>query len=104
MAKTEDTILQGLPDYFEPIRKLGEGGMGVVWSVRDRRVDKVGALKVIQQHKKTTELSIKRFEREIRNFAQLVHPYIVQVYDVGKMLTGEPYIFMEHLGDVRSER
>ncbi|MBQ9395470.1 MAG: protein kinase [Proteobacteria bacterium] len=97
MAKTEDTILQGLPDYFEPIRKLGEGGMGVVWSVRDRRVDKVGALKVIRRREETTDLSIKRFEREIRNFAQLVHPYIVQVYDVGKMLTGEPYIFMEQV-------
>lgn len=97
MVKTEDTILKGLPEYFEPIRKLGEGGMGVVWSVRDRRVDKVGALKVIRRREETTDLSIKRFEREIRNFAQLVHPYIVQVYDVGKMLTGEPYIFMEQV-------
>lgn len=88
---------EGLPEYFIPIKPLGEGGMGVVWSVRDTRVDKVGALKVIRPQSGTTELALKRFEREIRNFAQLIHPYIVQVYDVGKMLTGEPYIFMEEV-------
>ncbi len=88
---------EGLPEYFIPIKPLGEGGMGVVWSVRDKRVDKVGALKVIRPQSGTTELALKRFEREIRNFAQLIHPYIVQVYDVGQMLTGEPYIFMEEV-------
>lgn len=89
--------LEGLPEYFEPIKLLGEGGMGVVWSVCDRRVDKIGALKIIRTQSGTTELALKRFEREIRNFAQLIHPYIVQVYDVGQMLTGEPYIFMEEV-------
>ena len=89
--------IEGLPEYFIPIRRLGEGGMGVVWSVRDTRVNKVGALKVIRPQTGTTELALKRFEREIRNFAQLIHPYIVQVYDVGKMETGEPYIFMEEV-------
>ncbi len=90
-------ILEGLPEYFEPIRHLGEGGMGVVWSVMDKRVNKIGALKVIRQKGELTEVAITRFEREIRNFAQLIHPYIVQVYDVGLMETGEPYIFMEQV-------
>ncbi len=92
-----ENIIKGLPKYFEPICRLGEGGMGVVWSVRDTRVDKVGALKVIRRKEDMSEISVTRFEREIRNFAQLVHPYIVQVYDVGQMLTGEPYIFMEQV-------
>ncbi len=92
-----DTVLEGLPKYFEPIRQLGEGGMGVVWSVRDTRINKIGALKVIRRKPDMTPITITRFEREIRNFAQLVHPYIVQVYDVGQMETGEPYIFMEQI-------
>lgn len=92
-----EPILEGLPNYFEPIKRLGEGGMGVVWSVRDKRVNKVGALKVIRQKADMTSVSLTRFEREIRNFAQLIHPYIVQVYDVGQMTTGEPYIFMEQV-------
>lgn len=92
-----DAVLKGLPSYFEPIRMLGEGGMGVVWSVRDTRVNKVGALKVIRRRSEMTSAALMRFDREIRNFAQLIHPYIVQVYDVGQMLTGEPYIFMEQV-------
>ena len=92
-----ETALAGLPEYFEPISRLGEGGMGVVWSVRDQRVNKIGALKVIRRKADMTDVTITRFEREIRNFAQLIHPYIVQVYDVGQMLTGEPYIFMEQV-------
>lgn len=92
-----DTVLEGLPNYFEPIKLLGEGGMGVVWSVRDVRVNKVGALKVIRQKAEMSKNSLTRFEREIRNFAQLIHPYIVQVYDVGQLETGEPYIFMEQV-------
>lgn len=92
-----EAILEGLPNYFEPIKRLGEGGMGVVWSMRDKRVNKVGALKVIRQKADMSSMSLTRFEREIRNFAQLIHPYIVQVYDVGQMKTGEPYIFMEQV-------
>ena len=92
-----DPALEGLPQFFEPICRLGEGGMGVVWSVCDRRVNKIGALKVIRQKGEMTPVTLTRFEREIRNFAQLVHPYIVQVYDVGQMETGEPYIFMEQI-------
>ncbi|MCL2325518.1 MAG: serine/threonine protein kinase, partial [Proteobacteria bacterium] len=89
--------LEGLPEHFEPIRHLGEGGMGVVWSVCDRRVDRIGALKVIRPQSGVSAVTLTRFQREIRNFAQLIHPYIVQVYDVGLMATGEPYIFMEQV-------
>ncbi|MGN1072081.1 MAG: protein kinase [Bradymonadia bacterium] len=92
-----DEIPEGLPPYFEPIRRLGEGGMGVVWSVRDKKTDRMGALKVIRQKPGMSPLALTRFEREIRNFAQLVHPYIVQVYDVGQMRTGDPYILMEQV-------
>ncbi|MFA5624871.1 MAG: protein kinase [Bradymonadales bacterium] len=86
-----------LPDYFEAIKHLGEGGMGVVWSVKDKRINKIGALKALRSNSTITPVNITRFEREIRNFAQLMHPYIVQVYDVGKLKDGAPYIFMEEV-------
>lgn len=92
-----DLVLEGLPSYFEPIRRLGEGGMGVVWSVNDVRVNRMGALKVVRPSTGMSSITLTRFEREIRNFAQLMHAYIVQVYDVGQMTTGEPYIFMEQV-------
>ena len=92
-----DELPEGLPSYFEPVRRLGEGGMGIVWSVHDTRINRIGALKIIRHRSVLTNVTITRFEREIRNFAQLIHPYIVQVYDVGQMTTGDPYIFMEQV-------
>lgn len=92
-----DELPEGLPSYFEPVRRLGEGGMGIVWSVHDTRINRIGALKVIRHKPGLTSVAVTRFEREIRNFAQLIHPYIVQVYDVGQMTTGDPYIFMEQV-------
>ncbi len=92
-----DEIPEGLPSYFEPVRRLGEGGMGVVWSVCDTRINRIGALKVIRHKPNMSDVAITRFEREIRNFAQLIHPYIVQVYDVGQLSSGDPYIFMEQV-------
>lgn len=97
MAVHKHTPPEGLPDYFEPIKHLGEGGMGVVWSVKDKRINKAGALKAIRPSSIVTTANLTRFEREIRNFALLTHPYIVQVYDVGKLTNDAPYIFMEEV-------
>ena len=39
---------EGLPSFLQPLMCLGEGGMGSVWSVKDLRNGKVGALKAIR--------------------------------------------------------
>src|SRR5688500_4740625 len=72
---------------LERVDELGRGGMGVVYRVRDRRLDREAALKVIlggagsgsgpvAHHERT----VRRFQREVRLTARLEHPSIPPVY------------------------
>ena len=62
---------------YEILARIGVGGMGEVWKARDPRVDRLVAIKVSK-----AEFS-ERFAREARAIAQLNHPHICQLYDVG---------------------
>jgi serine/threonine protein kinase/tetratricopeptide (TPR) repeat protein len=79
-------------------RKIGEGGMGVVYAARDERLDRTVALKTIRGD--SDETSRKRLWREARTAAGISHPNICQLYEVEEtgdglflameLLTGEP--------------
>ena len=71
---------------------LGAGGMGEVYRARDPRLGRVIALKFLGENRDRERLS--RFEQEARAASALVHPSIVQVYDIGDH-EGAPYIAME---------
>jgi Tol biopolymer transport system component len=62
---------------YEILAQIGAGGMGEVWKARDPRVDRLVAIKVSK-----AEFS-ERFSREAKAIAQLNHPHICQLYDVG---------------------
>jgi serine/threonine protein kinase len=62
---------------YEVLAKLGEGGMGDVYSARDTRLGRTVAIK------RTHERFSDRFEREARAISALNHPNICQLYDVG---------------------
>jgi len=96
----QDAPPEGLPDYIVPVKCLGEGGMGSVWSVCDKRTDREGALKAIRPGLLTEQAIVRRFEREMRTIAQLNHPYIVQILDVGRLNTGAPYMLMEQIDGI----
>jgi tRNA A-37 threonylcarbamoyl transferase component Bud32 len=68
-----------LDEDFEVIRVLGTGGMGAVWLVRDRFLDRLVALKVLLQDQSNPERR-ERFLREARTSARLEHPHIIDVY------------------------
>jgi hypothetical protein len=70
--------------------KLGEGGMGTVYRVRDRLLGRSVALKVIRSEEMSAAMRA-RFEAEARAVARLDHPHIVKVFDVGQWQPpGEP--------------
>src|SRR5262245_60111913 len=79
---------------YDILDELGRGGMGVVYKARDGRLGRVVALKVILSggHAGTTERS--RFQVEVEAAAQLQHPSIAQVYEVGDD-NGQPFMAME---------
>ncbi len=74
-----------LPDLadFEIIRQIGAGGMGIVYKAKQRSLGRFVALKIVPQLMLGNELAIRRFELEARTAAQLQHPNIVPVFDVG---------------------
>lgn len=87
---------------YKPLRKLGEGGMGVVWCAQDQRPPgRLVALKVVSAGSiGSGDDSARRFIRESRILESLRHPNIVSFYEVGvhqgqswfamELLTGQP--------------
>ncbi|BBM84765.1 protein kinase domain-containing protein [Candidatus Uabimicrobium amorphum] len=64
-------------------KKLGQGGMGAVYQVRDDRLGRSVALKVIIGSGALSEKQVQRFLTEARATASLKHPNIVEVYEIG---------------------
>jgi serine/threonine-protein kinase len=75
-------------------RRLGEGGLGIVWAARDEMQDRDVALKFL---KSLGDEEVRRFEREARVTAVLCHPYIVKVSDVFTLASGTPVMVMDLL-------
>jgi len=75
---------------------LGTGGMGVVFSAYDPQLDRKVALKLLRSGLQlATKDAQKRLRREAQAIAQLSHPNVVGVYDVGTTDEGDLYIAME---------
>lgn len=68
---------------FEIIRQLGRGGMGVVYLVRDQRLGRKVALKVIAPDLAHDREFQERFEAEARSAAAIEHPNAVPIYSAG---------------------
>jgi serine/threonine protein kinase len=88
---------------YEILEELGRGGMGVVYKALDRRLERVVALKtlrasVVERGQRLVrglpDPELARFIREARAVAQLQHPHIVQVYDIGDY-EGLAYVALE---------
>jgi eukaryotic-like serine/threonine-protein kinase len=73
---------------------LGRGGMASVYLARDAELERPVAVKVLAEHLADQPGFRDRFLREARLAAQLSHPNIVQVFDVGEE-DGSPFIVME---------
>ncbi|MBA3458001.1 MAG: protein kinase [Deltaproteobacteria bacterium] len=75
---------------------LGTGGMGVVFAAYDPQLDRKVALKLLRSGiQLATKDARKRLQREAQAIAQLSHPNVVGVYDVGTTDDGDLYIAME---------
>jgi len=78
------------------LRLLGDGGMGRVWLAHDDRLDRDVAIKVMLPETARDTANRERFLRESRAVAQIDHPHVVPIHDVG-IEGGLPYIVMPYL-------
>ncbi len=67
---------------YKIISELGHGGMGVVYKAVQLQADRTVALKVMINAAKASAEEVLRFQKEVQAAAKLVHPNIVQVYEV----------------------
>src|SRR2546425_6510915 len=89
--------------HYAIVRKLGEGGMGVVYAARDERLERAVAVKTMSSLA-SDETARKRFWREARAAASVNHPNVCQIYEIGEE-GGELFIAMELLeGESLAER
>lgn len=65
------------------LKKLGEGGKGIVYKARDTVLNRVVAVKMLKSAV-TSEEAYSRFMTEAQAVAKLNHPNIVSIYDIGK--------------------
>ena len=85
-----------LNNRFQLERKLGQGGMATVYLARDLRLNRPVAIKILHGQYASDEQFLRRFKHEADAAAQLGHPNIVRVYDVGS--EGDlHYIVMEYI-------
>src|SRR5713101_191041 len=69
---------------YEILGPLGAGGMGEVYKACDTRLDRAVAVKVLSTTTSLSPDARERFEREAKAIAQLSHPHICALYDVGQ--------------------
>lgn len=66
--------------HFRVVRRLGAGGMGVVYEARDERLGRPVAVKLLRGGARATDASAARLLREARAMALVAHPNVVTVH------------------------
>ena len=95
---------------YEVIAPLGAGGMGEVYRVRDSRLKREVALKVLPADVASDRERLARFQREAELLASLNHPNIAQVYGIEgnalvmELVEGEDLAKRLERGPIRSTR
>jgi hypothetical protein len=76
---------------------IGQGGMGVVYGAKHLELDQPVAIKVLPAIYARDPETLKRFEQEAKTASRVKHANVVQVFDLGRLPTGQPYLAMELL-------
>jgi tRNA A-37 threonylcarbamoyl transferase component Bud32 len=81
---------------YDVLGKLGQGGMGAVYKARHLRLNRIVALKVVNDAPNARPVDLVRFRQEAEMIARVQHPSIVQIYEVGEY-SGGSYLALEYV-------
>ena len=96
LVKEGETDATRMGDY-DILAEVGRGGMGVVYLARQLSLGRLVALKMLPADLAVDEVSLARFQREVRALARCDHPNIVKVLAAGRMPDGQLYYAMEYV-------
>jgi len=82
---------------YDVLRVVGRGGMGVVLQARDRALDRLEAIKVLTPGLAATAAARRRFAREAKAAAAVVHEHVVAIHAVDVTPQGVPYLVMQYI-------
>ena len=93
--QASEVIDIGIPGY-QILEKVGTGGMGIVYKARQLSMDRVVALKVLNERYSSNAEFQDRFIREARAAGRLNHPNVIHVHDISRA-NGRHYFSMEFI-------
>lgn len=98
-VQPENKVVVGalLVGKYRVTRELGRGGMAAVYEAEHIDIGKKIAIKVLAAELASSAIVVERFIREARAAASVKSPYIVEVYDSGRLEDDRPFIAMELL-------
>ena len=99
-----DSNRQNFAGRYKIIQQIGRGGMADVYLARDLILDgEEVAVKVLRTNYQTDPIAVARFQREAKAMAELDHPNIVRITDIGEE-EGQQYLAMEYVAGLDLKR
>ena len=99
MNKYDNYVGSVFDERYKIVKRIGEGGMAVVFEAFDLKENRIVAVKVLKEEIAHDSQSVKRFINESKAVSMMSHPNIVKIFDVS-VKDDLKYIVMEHIDGV----
>ena len=91
-----DPLIGKTVSHYKVLDRLGQGGMGVVYTASDLRLGRKVALKFLPPRDASTELQRRRFIQEATTASSLDHPNICTIFEIGESKDGRMFMAMAY--------
>jgi serine/threonine-protein kinase len=100
MSEHDPFVGKVIDGRYEIQQRVGEGGMGVVYKARQMSIDRVIALKMLNQQMQGDQQWVQRFYNEAKACSRLQHPNTIRMFDFGQTPDGRLFMTMEFLDGI----